>query len=152
MPAGPLADLADRHCFIRIFCAKVQESKRNPEQPHTDEKIPSTTVVSADPRVVVTGPPGARRGPRTVTLSAGPSRPRSDATLDRERGGLPMQDVVGDRAAVEPGESQPVDVTGLPLAELLSSEDTVLSNALRRLLRDMADPQEIIAGWQSYHP
>jgi FXSXX-COOH protein len=63
-----------------------------------------------------------------------------------------MQDVVGDRAAVEPGESQPVDVTGLPLAELLSSEDTVLSNALRRLLRDMADPQEIIAGWQSYHP
>jgi FXSXX-COOH protein len=64
--------------------------------------------------------------------------------------------VVGDsavgRQVAEPGATDLVDVTALPLAALLSTEDTVLSNALRRLLRELADPREAIAGWSSYQP
>ena len=67
-----------------------------------------------------------------------------------------MREVVGDPAAedrvAEPGASDLVDVTALPLEALLSTEDTVLSNALRRLLRELADPREAIAGWSSYQP
>jgi FXSXX-COOH protein len=43
-----------------------------------------------------------------------------------------------------------VDLTGTPLAELISSDETVLAEALRRLLAEMDQPQEIIAAFQSY--
>jgi FXSXX-COOH protein len=72
-----------------------------------------------------------------------------------------MREVVADQVAgdqvageqvAEPAATDLVDVTALPLAALLSTEDTVLSNALRRLLRELADPREAIAGWSSYQP
>jgi FXSXX-COOH protein len=63
-----------------------------------------------------------------------------------------MRDVVGDPVAVETGGSELIDVTTLPLNALLSSEDTVLSNALRRLAQELADPRDAIAGWSSYQP
>lgn len=43
-----------------------------------------------------------------------------------------------------------VDVTRLPLDDLLAARDTVLSNALRRLLAELDQPQEIIAAFDSY--
>jgi FXSXX-COOH protein len=47
------------------------------------------------------------------------------------------------------GTDQPelVDVTSLPLAELIPADDTVLANSLRRLLAELDHPQEIIAAF-----
>jgi FXSXX-COOH protein len=63
-----------------------------------------------------------------------------------------MREVAGDQVTPETGGSELVDVTALPLAALVSAEDTVLSNALRRLLQELADPRDAIAGWSSYQP
>jgi FXSXX-COOH protein len=40
-----------------------------------------------------------------------------------------------------------VDITRMPLAELLPSDDTVLTNALRRLLVELDRPQENFAAF-----
>ena len=41
------------------------------------------------------------------------------------------------------------DVSGLPLAELIPADDTVLANSLRRLLAELDHPQEIIAAFNN---
>jgi FXSXX-COOH protein len=43
-----------------------------------------------------------------------------------------------------------IDVTGMPLAQLLPSDDTVLTNSLRRLLIELDHPQEAIAAFSNY--
>jgi FXSXX-COOH protein len=79
-----------------------------------------------------------------------------------------MQEFVGDPAVTEPRDCDLarvptrsrdgwefgllVDVTMVPLADLVSPEETVLSNALRRLLEELDDPRGVIAGWSSYQP
>ena len=63
-----------------------------------------------------------------------------------------MRDIVGDHGTAGTVGSDLVDVTELPLTALVSAEDTVLANALRRLLQELADPREAIAGWSSYQP
>jgi FXSXX-COOH protein len=49
---------------------------------------------------------------------------------------------------VDPGDAEPVlpDVTRLPLTELLISTDSVLANALRRVVAEMDEPT-IVAGF-----
>jgi FXSXX-COOH protein len=42
------------------------------------------------------------------------------------------------------------DVTGLPLAELIPADDTVLANSLRRLLTELDSAQEIIAAHNNF--
>jgi FXSXX-COOH protein len=43
-----------------------------------------------------------------------------------------------------------VDVTRMALPELISSENSVLANSLRRILDEMDEPDTIIAAWSSY--
>lgn len=43
-----------------------------------------------------------------------------------------------------------VDLTRAPVDEIILSDDTVLTNSLRRLLAEMDQPQEIIAAFDSY--
>lgn len=40
-----------------------------------------------------------------------------------------------------------VDVTGMSLRDLTSSGNTVLDNAVRRLLKDFDQPQEIVSAF-----
>jgi FXSXX-COOH protein len=47
-------------------------------------------------------------------------------------------------------ESSLIDVTGMPLARLIPSDDSVLTNSLRRLLADMDHPQEVISAFSNY--
>ena len=51
-----------------------------------------------------------------------------------------------DREVEQPGLA---DVTAMPLPELLSSGDTVLDNALRRLLTEIDHPEEVIAAFNN---
>lgn len=68
-------------------------------------------------------------------------------------GGQWMQDKASDHAVpIAEEDDGLVDVTALPLEELVSSEETVLTNALRRLLREIDSPHEVIAGWNSHQP
>jgi FXSXX-COOH protein len=62
-----------------------------------------------------------------------------------------MSDIVGDGASTA-SEGPMVDVTDLPLAALVASESTALANAVRRLLDDLREPHDVIAGWQSHQP
>lgn len=43
-----------------------------------------------------------------------------------------------------------IDVTQVPLAELLASDERVLAAAMRRVLADVEQAREIIAGFSSY--
>lgn len=42
------------------------------------------------------------------------------------------------------------DLTGRPLADLLADDDSVLAVALRRLVAELDDGQEVIAAFDSY--
>ncbi|GLZ29919.1 hypothetical protein Lesp02_21090 [Lentzea sp. NBRC 105346] len=42
-----------------------------------------------------------------------------------------------------------VDLTNVPLAELLTLEDSALAHALRRIRRELDNPEEAIAGFQN---
>jgi FXSXX-COOH protein len=57
-----------------------------------------------------------------------------------------------DDSDVEPEgtESDLVDVTRMPLVELIPSDDSVLANSLRRLLTDLDRPHEIVAAFANY--
>lgn len=63
-----------------------------------------------------------------------------------------MDNVAGNESTTPELETDLVDVTRMPLAELLRSDDTVLDNALRRLLAELAEPQEIIAAHNNVVP
>lgn len=43
-----------------------------------------------------------------------------------------------------------IDVTQVPLAEFLTSEETVFEAAVRRVLEELDQSEEIIAGFASY--
>lgn len=43
-----------------------------------------------------------------------------------------------------------VDVSGLPLDRLVMDDDTVLSNALRRLVGDLDAHQEVLSAFDNY--
>jgi FXSXX-COOH protein len=43
-----------------------------------------------------------------------------------------------------------VDVTRMALPDLISSENSVLANSLRRILDEMDEPHTIIAGFSNY--
>jgi FXSXX-COOH protein len=45
-----------------------------------------------------------------------------------------------------------VDVTRLPLNDLVSLDDSALANAIRRVLQDLERPHDTHATWQSYQP
>ncbi|HEU4421045.1 MAG TPA: hypothetical protein VFR67_00715 [Pilimelia sp.] len=47
----------------------------------------------------------------------------------------------------DPAEPLLVDVTGMSLRDLTSSRNTVLDNAVRRLLEDFDQPQEIVSAF-----
>jgi len=56
-------------------------------------------------------------------------------------------DDVSDVRALEPSwRSELADVTGMDLSALLSSTEDVLSNAVRRLIAEVGDEHEVIAG------
>lgn len=55
----------------------------------------------------------------------------------------------GGGAASDASEIDWVDVSNVPLGKLLSSDDTVLTNALRRLLAHMDGPPENFAAFDS---
>jgi FXSXX-COOH protein len=55
-----------------------------------------------------------------------------------------------DSAEFDPKDSDLVDVTQVPLEKLVSLKNTVLANALRRLLAEFDHPQEIIAAFDNY--
>lgn len=60
-----------------------------------------------------------------------------------------MDSIAGNQGDREVQQSGLVDVTAMPLAELVPSDDSVLGNALRRLLIEMDQPEEIIAAFSS---
>ena len=45
-----------------------------------------------------------------------------------------------------------VDVTGIPLDQLVPSTDTVLAHSLHALVRETSRPQEIIAAFGNFAP
>jgi FXSXX-COOH protein len=45
-----------------------------------------------------------------------------------------------------------VDVTGIPLAELVPSTDTVLAHSLHALVRETSRPQEILSAFGNFAP
>jgi FXSXX-COOH protein len=47
----------------------------------------------------------------------------------------------------DPAEPLLVDVTGMSLRDLTSSRNTVLDNAVRRLLEDLDQPREIVSAF-----
>ena len=47
------------------------------------------------------------------------------------------------------GDSVLVDVTGLPLDQLVVSTDSALTSSLRRALADLDRPQEVIAAFSN---
>jgi FXSXX-COOH protein len=57
---------------------------------------------------------------------------------------------VGGQGGGEELEWLLIDVTKLPLPELMVSDDTALATSLRRLKAEMARPEEIIAAFSSY--
>jgi FXSXX-COOH protein len=42
-----------------------------------------------------------------------------------------------------------IDLAGLTLANVLSLDDSVVANSLRRILREIDQPQDAVAGFQS---
>lgn len=60
-----------------------------------------------------------------------------------------MRELTEDRGVAEIVGSDVVDVSDLPLPELAFGDDTVLQDALGRLLIELDHPREIIAGWNS---
>jgi FXSXX-COOH protein len=54
-----------------------------------------------------------------------------------------------DASGDEDLESDLVDLTDMPLAELRVSGDSVLAHALRRLVEDVSNTDDVIAGFQS---
>jgi len=56
-----------------------------------------------------------------------------------------MDKIAGSQGSGQEQEWDLVDVTKLPLPDLLRSDNTVLANSLRRLLAEMEHPEEIIA-------
>ena len=61
-----------------------------------------------------------------------------------------MESTASDRVDGDDQESGYVDVSRLPLRELIGADDTVLGHSMRRLLTEMDRPQEIIAAFSSY--
>jgi FXSXX-COOH protein len=61
-----------------------------------------------------------------------------------------MREIARDQATSETYVSDLVDVTTMPLLDLVRSEETALSNAIRRRLDEIRRPQEPVAGWSSY--
>lgn len=59
-----------------------------------------------------------------------------------------MHATAGDHAPPADDGGDPIDVTALPLPELVWSDDTVLSNAARRAL-EQNDEGGVVAGWTS---
>jgi FXSXX-COOH protein len=59
------------------------------------------------------------------------------------RGGQRMDEVTADY------ESDLVDLTHVELPELLDSDETVLANALRRVVTEIDQEQDTVAGFQS---
>jgi FXSXX-COOH protein len=57
-----------------------------------------------------------------------------------------MDDQARDRSRELDWQSDLADVTGMDLSELMSSTDAVLARSIRRLLAEVADTQEVIAG------
>jgi FXSXX-COOH protein len=57
---------------------------------------------------------------------------------------------VGGQDGGEEREWQLIDVTQLPLLELMRSDDSALVTSLRRLQAEMTRPEEIIAAFSSY--
>ena len=52
---------------------------------------------------------------------------------------------------IEPAAWTPlVDVTDVPLTQLLAAGDTVLARSMRRLVRSLDDPDGAISAFQSY--
>jgi FXSXX-COOH protein len=47
------------------------------------------------------------------------------------------------------GAEAMVDLVDIPLAEIRTSGDSALAHALRRLMEDVSDPDDVIAGFQS---
>jgi FXSXX-COOH protein len=69
-----------------------------------------------------------------------------------------MDSVAGDRLDDEideiddPERQRPnfIDVSGLPLRDIIAADDTVLGHSMRRLLAELDCPEEIIAAHSSY--
>lgn len=63
-----------------------------------------------------------------------------------------MHDPSGDHGAAELLACELVDVTKLPLAELLSSDDRTLQAAVRNLMTELDAPREVVASWNNFLP
>jgi FXSXX-COOH protein len=50
----------------------------------------------------------------------------------------------------DPGAARLIDVTHVSLDRLISADDTVLLNSLRRLLAEIDRPQEILSAFDNY--
>ncbi|GIG62082.1 hypothetical protein Lfu02_64540 [Longispora fulva] len=61
-----------------------------------------------------------------------------------------MRDTTGDEVVLADQDEVLIDVTKLPLTELLAVGDTVLAGALRRVLRELDSPMDVSAGFSSY--
>ena len=46
--------------------------------------------------------------------------------------------------------SDMLDVTALPLGEVIRREDSALDHAIRGVLEDLRSPEDIISGWNSF--
>ena len=57
---------------------------------------------------------------------------------------------MGSAGPDDPGASHLVDVTRVRLDRLVSDHETVLMNALRRLLTDLDRPQEVLSAFDNY--
>jgi FXSXX-COOH protein len=68
-------------------------------------------------------------------------------SADDERPGM---DEVGDGWASQDRAQGLIDVTDLPLSEIIGSEESALANSIRRLIADLGSRQEIIAGFSNY--
>jgi FXSXX-COOH protein len=58
-----------------------------------------------------------------------------------------MDDAVLDPSAEGTVLSPLVDVSRIPLTVVMELDETVLGNALRRLVTELRDDSEVIAGW-----
>ncbi|MGY0234294.1 FxSxx-COOH cyclophane-containing RiPP peptide [Longispora urticae] len=61
-----------------------------------------------------------------------------------------MRDTTDDEVVLAARDDVLIDVTDLPLPELMAAGNTVLANALRRVLRELESPVDVSAGFQSH--